>query len=144
MLLAEVTADGVVATVLYGVVGAAMLAVGVVALDLATPGSLVTRVRRDRSWNAAVLTAANLVAVTAIVATAGVTSSDDTLAEGLLTMVVYGAVGIALQAALMVAVERGLRSELDELLQKGPLDPLAMALASASVALGVISAVAVS
>jgi uncharacterized membrane protein YjfL (UPF0719 family) len=144
VLLAEVTADGVVATVLYGVVGAAMLAVGVVALDLATPGSLATRVRRDRSWNAAVLTAANLVAVTAIVATAGLTSSDDTLAEGLLTMVVYGAIGIVLQAALMVAVERGLRSELDELLQKGPLDPLALAVASASVALGIISAVAVS
>ena len=144
MVLAEVTADGVVATVLYGVVGAAMLAVGVVALDMATPGSLAARLRQDRSWNAAVLTAANLLAVATIVATAGITSSDDTLGEGILTMVVYGVIGIALQAAFMVAVERNLRADLDDMLQRGSLDPLAVALSAASVALGIISAVAVS
>ncbi|HEY8544417.1 MAG TPA: DUF350 domain-containing protein, partial [Acidimicrobiales bacterium] len=98
----------------------------------------------DRSWNAAVLIAANLLAVATIVATAGITSTDDTLAEGILTMVVYGAVGIALQVAFLVAVERSLRPDLDELLQRGPLDPLAVALAAASLALGVVTAVAVS
>ena len=144
MLLAEVTADGVVATVVYGVVGAAMLAIGVVALDMATPGSLAGRLRGDRSWNAAVLAAANLLAVATIVATAGVTSTDDTLAEGILTMVVYGAIGIGLQVGFLVAVERNLRPELDEMLQRGPLDPLALALAAASVALGIVTAVAVS
>lgn len=144
MLLAEVTADGVVATVVYGVVGAAMLAIGVVALDMATPGSLSARLRQDRSWNAAVLTAANLLAVATIVATAGVTSTDDTLGEGILTMVVYGAIGIALQVGFLVAVERNLRPDLDEMLQRGPLDPLALALAAASVALGIVTAVAVS
>ena len=144
MLLAEVTADGVVATVVYGVVGAAMLAVGVVALDLATPGSLAARLRGDRSWNAAVLTAANLLAVATIVATAGVTSTDDTLGEGILTMVVYGGIGIALQVGLLVAVERNLRPDLDEMLRRGPLDPLALALSAASVALAIVTAVAVS
>jgi len=144
VLLAEVTADGVVATVVYGVVGAAMLAIGVVALDMATPGSLSARLRQDRSWNAAVLTAANLLAVATIVATAGVTSTDDTLGEGILTMVVYGAIGIALQVGFLVAVERNLRPDLDEMLQRGPLDPLALALAAASVALGIVTAVAVS
>jgi uncharacterized membrane protein YjfL (UPF0719 family) len=144
VLLAEVTADGVVATLVYGVVGAAMLAIGVVALDMATPGSLSARVRQDQSWNAGVLTAANLLAVATIVATAGVTSTDDTLAEGILTMVVYGAIGIVLQVVLLVAVERNLRPELDEMLQRGPVEPLALALSAASVALGIVTAVAVS
>jgi hypothetical protein len=144
VLLAEISADGVIATVLYGVVGAAMLAAGYVVLDLATPGSFMERLRRDRSPNAGALAMANLTAVGLIVAVAGLTSSDDSLGDGLLSLLLYGSLGIGLQAALLVAVERGLRDELDTLLRSEKLDPLATTLAVASVALGAITAVAVS
>jgi uncharacterized membrane protein YjfL (UPF0719 family) len=145
VLLAEISADGVIATVLYGVVGAAMLLAGFVVLDLATPGSLVERIRRDHSRNAAALAMANLAAVGLIVAVAGWTSSEqDSLAEQVLGLALYGGLGIVLQAAFLVAVERGLRDELDTLLRSEKLDPLATTLAVASVALGAITAVAVS
>jgi uncharacterized membrane protein YjfL (UPF0719 family) len=145
VLLAEVSTDGVIATVLYGVVGAAMLVAGFVVLDLATPGSFVERMRRDRSRNAAALAMANLTAVGLIVAVAGWTSSsEDSLAEELLSMVLYGGLGIALQAAFLVVIERGLRDEMDDMLRSETLDPLASTLAVASVVLGVIAAVAVS
>lgn len=145
MLLAEISTDGVVATVLYGVVGAAMLLAGFVVLDLVTPGSLVERIRRDHSHNAAALAMANLAAVGLIVAVAGWTSSDEeSLAEELLGLALYGGLGILLQAAFLVVVERGLRDELDSLLRSETLDPLASTLAVASLALGVIAAVAVS
>lgn len=144
MLLAQVSVDDSVATVLYALVGAAMLLAGFVMLDLVTPGSLVERIRRDHSRNAGVLAMANLVAVGLIVAVAGWTSSDDSVGDGLLSMIVYGGIGIALQAVFLLVIERGLRHELDGLLRSGTLDPLATTLAVASVVLGVIAAVAVS
>lgn len=143
MVLAEVTVDDVVATVLYAVVGAGMLLAGFVVLDLATPGSFVERIRRDHSPNAGALAMANLVAVGLIVAVAGLTS-DGSVGEGLLSMIVYGGIGIGLQAIFLVAIERGLREELDGLLRSTTLDPLASTLAVASVVLGAIAAVAVS
>jgi Domain of Unknown Function (DUF350) len=61
-----------------------------------------------------------------------------------LGLALYGGLGIVLQAAFLVAVERGLRDELDTMLRSEKLDPLATTLAVASVALGAITAVAVS
>jgi uncharacterized membrane protein YjfL (UPF0719 family) len=144
VLLAQVTVDDVVGTVLYAVVGAVMLGAGFAVLDLVTPGSFVERIRHDRSRNAGLLAVANLAAVGTIVVVAGVTSSDDTLGEGLLSMIVYGGIGVALQAVFMLAIGRSLRAEMDGLLRSETLDPLATMVATASLALGVVSAVAVS
>jgi uncharacterized membrane protein YjfL (UPF0719 family) len=143
VVLAEVTVDDVVATVLYGVVGSVMLLGGFVVLDLVTPGSFVERIRRDHSPNAGALAAANLVAIGLIVAVAGWTS-EGSVGDGLLSMVVYGGIGIGLQAVFLLGIERGLREELDGLLRSTTLDPLATTLAVASVVLGGIAAVAVS
>lgn len=143
MILAAVTLDDVVATLLYGVVGGAMLVAGFVVLDLATPGSFVHHIRGNRSRNAAALAIANLVAVGLILAVAGVTS-DDTVGDGLLSLVVYGGIGILVQAVFLVVIERGLRHELEDLLEAEQLHPLATTLAAASVMIGVVMAVAVS
>ena len=144
MTLAELSADGALATVLYALVGSALLAVGLAALDLVTPGSLAERVRVDHSPNAGVLASANLVSVTAIVAVAGITATSEDLGDGLASMAFYGALGIALQALFLFVVERTLRGQLDTMLRSDRLDPVATTLATAVVALGVITAVAVS
>jgi len=143
VILAQVTLDDVVATVLYGVVGGALLVAGFVVLDLVTPGSLLHHIRASRSRNAAALAVANLVAVGLILAVAGVTS-DDSVGDGLLSLLVYGGLGIAIQAVLLLVIERGLREELHDLLRAEGLDPLATTLAAASVMIGVLMAVAVS
>ena len=142
MILAEVTLDDVVATVLYGLVGGGMLVAGFVVLDVVTPGSFVRHIRVSRSRNAAALAVANLVAVGLILAAAGLTS-DDTVGDGLLSLLVYGGLGIAVQAVFLIVIERSLRSELDDLLRAEGLDPLATTLAAASVVIGVVMAVAV-
>jgi uncharacterized membrane protein YjfL (UPF0719 family) len=143
VLLAEVTVDDVVATVLYGGVGAAMLVVGFVVLDLATPGSFVERIRQDRSRNAGALAIGNLVAVGLVVSVAGFTS-DGSVGEGLASMLVYGGLGIALQAVFLLAMSWSLRREMDGLLRAIELDPLALTVAVAGVMVGVVTAVAVS
>lgn len=143
MVLAQVTVDDVVATLLYGLVGGGMLVAGFVVLDLVTPGSFVHHIRVHRSRNAAALAVANLVAVGLILAVAGLTS-DDTVGDGLVSLLVYGGLGIAIQALLLVVVERGLREDLHDLLRTEGLDPLAVTLAVGSVMIGVVMAVAVS
>jgi uncharacterized membrane protein YjfL (UPF0719 family) len=143
VILAQVTVDDVVATVLYGLVGGGMLVAGFVVLDLLTPGSLVAHIRSSRSRNAAALAIANLVAVGLILAVAGLTSGD-TVGEGLLSLLVYGGLGIGIQALFLVVIERRLRQELHELLAAEALDPMATTLAVMSVMIGVLMAVAVS
>jgi uncharacterized membrane protein YjfL (UPF0719 family) len=143
VIVAQVTTDDVVATVLYGLVGGGMLVAGFVVLDLLTPGSFLHHIRASRSRNAAALAIANLVAVGLILAVAGLTS-DDTVGDGLLSLLVYGGLGIAIQAVLLLVIERGLRDELHELLRAEGLDPLAITLAALSVMIGVVTAVAVS
>ena len=144
MTLADISADGALATVLYALVGSILLVVGLAVLDLVTPGSLAERVRVDHSPNAGVLVSANLVAVTTIVAVAGITATTDDLGDGLGSMAFYGALGIALQAVVLFVVERSLKGQLDTLLRSDRLDPMATTLATVVVALGVITAVAVS
>ena len=61
--------DGVLATLLYFLVGAAVLAVGFVVLDALTPGDLRAQVYTQRHGSAAVLLAANHLALAAVVVT---------------------------------------------------------------------------
>jgi hypothetical protein len=73
-----------------------------------------------------------------------VTSTDDTVGNGLASMAVYGAIGIALQGVFLLVLEHGLKSDLDSVLRAERLEPLAVTIAAGSVALGVVCAVAVS
>lgn len=141
-MLAALTLDGVAATVAYAAVGGLLLVAGYVALDLVTPGVFLQRLRDDASANAAALAIGNLSAVTIVVTAAGLTSPEAT-GDGLVSMAGYGAVGIAVQAVLLMAVSTALRGEIDKLLRNPVLHPLAVVVAVASVALGAVTAVAV-
>lgn len=141
-MLAVLTLDGVVATVAYAVTGGALLAVGYVVLDLVTPGRFTQLLRDGGSANAAALAIGNLVGVTIVVATAGVSSPDETV-DGVTSMAGYGAIGVVAQAALLMALSAGLRGDVGKLLTTRELHPLSVVVATASVALGVVTAVAV-
>jgi uncharacterized membrane protein YjfL (UPF0719 family) len=141
-LLANLSAEGVVATLAYALAGGGLLVVGYVVLDLVTPGRFIERLRDDGSANAAALAVGNLIAVATVIAAAGLASPDDT-ANGLASMAGYGAVGIAAQAVLLLGVSARLRADIDKLLRTPGLRPLAVVVSAASVALGAITAVAV-
>src|SRR3954452_10675002 len=95
---------GVVATVLYFVVAIVVMAVGFVAVDLLTPGSLRREVFVDHRPNAVVIACANYTAIAAVVISA-ILSSSDSLGQGLVDVAVYGLVGIVLQGLAMLALE---------------------------------------
>lgn len=95
---------GVVATVLYFLVGAAVLVAGFLMVNLLTPGDLRRLVFIDRRPNAVVLAATMYVAL-AIVTIAAIYASSNQLAQGLIGVAVYGIVGVALQGVALVILE---------------------------------------
>lgn len=140
-LLAAVTTDGVLATLAYAALGATMLVLGSVAVDLVTPGKLFELLRRG-SPNAAALIVANLIAVAMIVFGAGITADDSTW-DGLGSMALYGSIGIAAQALLLFVIDNLMKIDFDEVLPDLRLQPAAVVAATASVALGSTMVVAV-
>ncbi|KBU78208.1 transmembrane protein, partial [Mycobacterium tuberculosis NRITLD09] len=93
-----------VATVLYFLVGAAVLVAGFLMVNLLTPGDLRRLVFIDRRPNAVVLAATMYVAL-AIVTIAAIYASSNQLAQGLIGVAVYGIVGVALQGVALVILE---------------------------------------
>lgn len=140
---ASLLADGVLATLLYFIVGVGVLALGFLALDLITPGDLRRHVYTDRNPNAAVLLGANHLALAIIVVTAILTSDDD-LAQGLLDSLVYGLVGVVLQALALRLLDVFVPGHLRALVTEARLTGAAWAVASSLVAIGAVNAAALS
>ena len=135
--------EGVLATLLYFLVGAGVLALGFLALDLLTPGDLRRQVYTDRNPNAAVLLGANHLSLAIIVVTAILTSADD-LAQGLLDSLVYGLVGVVLQALALRLLDAFVPGHLRALVTETRLSGAAWAVASSLVAIGAVNAAALS
>ena len=97
------------ATLVYAAMGLALLGLGVVVLDAITPGRLGRLVMGDDgtppSMNAGVLAAASLVATALVVFTALWTNVRDGLGAAVLWTLVFGVVGIALQALAVKLVD---------------------------------------
>lgn len=135
--------DGVLATLLYFLVGAGVLALGFAVLDLLTPGNLRTQVYVDKNPNAAVLLGANHLALAIIVVTAILTSADS-LGQGLVDSAVYGLVGVALQAAALRVLDAIVPADLRGLVAEPRLSGAAWAVAVSLVAIGAVNAAALS
>lgn len=135
--------EGVVATLLYFVVGFAVLALGFVVLDLLTPGNLRTQVYTDRNPNAAVLLGANHLALAIIVVTAIMTSAD-ALGQGLVDSAVYGLIGVVLQGAALRLLDAFVPGHLRDLVNEPRLCGASWAVAASLVAIGAVNAAALS
>jgi uncharacterized membrane protein YjfL (UPF0719 family) len=137
--------DGLVATVLYFAVGAVVLAVGFLVLDLLTPGNLRQQVYIDKNPNAALLLAGNHVALAVIVVTSILTSgSEQSLAQGLVDSGVYGALGVVLQAVALRVLDAVVPADLRGLVREPRLCGAAWAVAATLVAVGAVNAAALS
>ncbi|WP_018635063.1 DUF350 domain-containing protein [Parafrankia elaeagni] len=135
--------EGIVATLLYFVVGAGVLALGFLVLDMLTPGSLRQQVYVDHRPNATVLLVGNHLSLTLIVATAIVTSSDS-LAQGLVDSAVYGLVGVALHALALRVLDAVVPGHLRAIVNEPTLSPAAWAVAASLLAIGAVNAAALS
>ncbi len=136
-------AQGVVATLLFFVVGFAVLGLGFLALDLLTPGNLRHQVYVDRNPNAAILLGANHLALAIIVVTSIMTSADS-LGQGLVDSAVYGVIGVVLQAVALRLLDAFVPGHLRNLVNEPRMNGAAWAVGISLVAIGAVNAAAVS
>jgi uncharacterized membrane protein YjfL (UPF0719 family) len=136
-------AQGVVATLLYFVVGFVVLGLGFLALDLITPGKLRHQVYVDRNPNAAILLGANHLALAIIVVTAIMTSSDS-LGQGLVDSAVYGIIGVVLQAVALRLLDVFVPGHLRNLVNEPKMNGAAWAVGISLVAIGAVNAASLS
>jgi Domain of Unknown Function (DUF350) len=91
-------------SIVFGLLGIGLMAVGFVLVDLLTPGRLRELIWVDKNPNAAMLLAANQLGIAAIVFTAIFTSYDD-FGQGLLSTLIFGIIGIAVMGFAFVVLD---------------------------------------
>ena len=134
---------GVLATLAFFAVGVAVLAAGFAMLDALTPGNLRHQVYVEKNPNAALLLGANHLALAIIVVTAILTSSDG-FAQGLADSLVYGVVGVVLQAAALAIMNVLLPGRLVALGGEPRMCGAAWAVAVTLFSVGLVNAAALS
>ncbi|MDQ3763807.1 MAG: DUF350 domain-containing protein [Actinomycetota bacterium] len=139
----DLLSQGVLATLLYFVIGFGVLSLGFLALDLLTPGNLRMQVYIDRNPNAAILLGANHLALAIIVVTAIATSADS-LGQGLVDSAVYGLLGVVLQAVALRLLDVFVPGHLRNLVNEPRMSGAAWAVGITLVAIGVVNAAALS
>ncbi|KAB1910769.1 DUF350 domain-containing protein [Micromonospora sp. AMSO31t] len=130
-------------TLAYGVVGVALMAVGYVLVDVATPGKLHELIWAERNRNAALLLASNLAGVGIIVVAAIAASADD-FALGLVGAAAYGILGLVIMAASFLLLDMATPGKLGELLVDPEPHPAVWVSAVVHLATGAIIAAAIS
>lgn len=129
-------------TLSYGVIGVALMAVGYLLVDIATPGKLHVLIWANRNSNASVLLASNLLGVGIIVVSAIVASHND-FAQGLVSTLAYGALGLLLMAGAFLLLDAVTPGRLGEILVEQEPHPAVWVSAVIHVATGAIIAAAI-
>jgi uncharacterized membrane protein YjfL (UPF0719 family) len=134
---------GVVATILYFLVGMAILVVGFWMVDVLTPGKLRQMVFIDRRPNAVVIASAMYVALTTVIITA-ITTSYSQLSQGLVGVAVYGLMGVILLGIALLTLHLVIPGNFHEHVDEPELHPASFAVALMLLAVGGVTAAAVS
>ncbi|WP_305091773.1 DUF350 domain-containing protein [Prescottella sp. R16] len=134
---------GVAATLAFFAVGIAVLTAGFAMLDALTPGNLRRQVYVEKNPNAAILLGANHLALAIVVITAILTSSDG-FAQGIVDSLVYGVVGVVLQAAALAIMNVLLPGRLVTLVGEPRMCGAAWAVAITLFSVGLVNAAALS
>jgi uncharacterized membrane protein YjfL (UPF0719 family) len=121
--------------VAYTGVGIALLVLGFYVLDLLTPGHLGRHIYEHRSVNAAVTLAAGFLGQGAIIFATIWTNATSGFGQALLYTVVFGVLGVLLQAVAFVVLDLITPGKLGEHLMQPGFHPAS--LVSAAVALAV-------
>ncbi len=91
--------------VAYTGVGIVLLTLGFLALDLLTPGHLGRQIHEDRSVNAGIVLAAGFLAQGLVIFAAIWTNATSGFGEALLYTVVFGVLGVVLQAVAFLVLD---------------------------------------
>ncbi|MEU8241449.1 DUF350 domain-containing protein [Actinoplanes missouriensis] len=96
--------EGAGRSIVFGLVGIGLMAVGYLLIDLLTPGKLKDLIFVERNPNASLLLAANQLGISAIVFTA-IFTSYTSFAEGLASTVLFGLVGIGIMGLAFLVLD---------------------------------------
>ena len=124
--------------VAYTAVGLVLLAVGYLVLDLITPGHLGRHIYQDRSISAGIVLAAGFLAQGAIIFTTIWTNADAGFGDALLYTVVFGLLGVLLQAVAFVALDLLTPGKMGALVTEVGFHPAALVSAAAQLSVAAI------
>ena len=113
---------GAVATILYFLVGMAVLVVGFYMVDVLTPGKLRQLVFVDRRPNAVVIACAMYIALTTVIISA-ITNSYSQLGQGLVGVAVYGFMGVVLLGIALLTLHLVIPGDFHEHVDEPELHP---------------------
>jgi uncharacterized membrane protein YjfL (UPF0719 family) len=134
---------GVVATIAYFAVGMAVLVAGFLMVDLLTPGKLRQLVFVDRRPNAVILACAMYLALATVIISA-IANSYSQLGQGLVGVAVYGLLGVVLQGIALLTLHFVIPGNFREHVDEPQLHPAAFATATMLLAVGGVTAAALS
>jgi uncharacterized membrane protein YjfL (UPF0719 family) len=124
--------------VAYTGVGIALLTLGFVALDLLTPGRLGRHIHEERSVNAGVVLAAGFLGQGLIIFAAIWTNATSGFGEALLYTVVFGVLGVILQAVAFVVLDLITPGKLGAHVTEVPFHPASLVLAAVQLSVAAI------
>jgi hypothetical protein len=122
----------------YAVVGIAVLGLGYVALDLVTPGRLGTHIWTERSVNAAIVLAAGFLGLGLVVFAAIWTNGTGSLGVALGWSVVFGLLGVVLQAVAFRLLDLVTPGDMAELVTRRDFHPASIVAAAVQVAVSLV------
>jgi uncharacterized membrane protein YjfL (UPF0719 family) len=134
---------GAVATILYFAVGMAVLIIGFYVVDWLTPGKLRQLVFIDRRPNAVVVAGSMYISLTIVIITA-IANSYSQLGQGLLGVAVYGLMGVILLGIALLCMHLLIPGDFHEHVDEPTLHPGSFAVALILLAVGGVTAAAVS
>ena len=117
--------EGAGRSIVFGLVGIGLMAVGYLLVDLLTPGKLRDLIFVERNPNAGVLLAANQLGIAAIVFTA-IFTSYDSFGQGVASTVIFGIVGIAIMGLAFLVLDMMTPGKLGEVICSPERHPAAV------------------
>jgi uncharacterized membrane protein YjfL (UPF0719 family) len=96
--------EGAGRSIVFGLIGIGLMAIGYLLVDLLTPGKLRDLIWVEKNPNASLLLAANQVGIALIVFTA-IFTSYDSFGQGLASTLLFGLVGIVVMAVAFLVLD---------------------------------------
>jgi uncharacterized membrane protein YjfL (UPF0719 family) len=117
--------EGAGRSIVFGLVGIGLMAIGYLLVDLLTPGKLRDLIFVERNPNAGLLLAANQLGISAIVFTA-IFTSYDSFGQGLASTVIFGLIGIVIMGLAFLVLDMMTPGKLGEVICAPERHPAAM------------------
>lgn len=127
----------------YALVGIAVLGLGYAALDLVTPGHLGSHIWTERSVNAAIVLAAGFLGLGLVVFVAIWTNGAGSLGVALGWSVVFGVLGVVLQALAFRLLDLVTPGDMAQLVTERDFHPASIVAASVQLAVSLVVVAAI-